>query len=63
MFGLSYSDMVENFHYHVMTIFVNASCLHLHGLMITLQTSLGFINFTDMVLRCAHPASCAFTHF
>ena len=40
MFGLSYSDMVENFHYHVMTIFVNASCLHLHGLMITLQTSL-----------------------
>ena len=40
MFGLSYSDMVENFHYHVMTIFVNASCLHLHGLMITSQISL-----------------------
>ena len=29
MFGLSYSDMVENFHLHVMTLFVNASSLHL----------------------------------
>ena len=56
MFGLSYSDMVENFHLHVMTLFVNASSLHLtlvtferlmlniavytYGLMITQQTNL-----------------------
>ena len=29
MFGLTYSDIVENFHLHVMTLFVNASSLHL----------------------------------
>ena len=29
MFRLSYSDMVENFHLHVMTLFVNASSLQL----------------------------------
>ena len=29
MFRLCSGDMVENFHLHVMTIFVNASCLHL----------------------------------
>ena len=56
MFGLSYSDMVENFHLHVITLLVNASCLHLtlvtfdrlmlniavytYGLMITQQTNL-----------------------
>ena len=29
MFGLSCNDMVENFHLHVITLLVNASCLHL----------------------------------
>ena len=27
MFGLRSSDMVENFHLHIMTIFLNASCM------------------------------------